>query len=818
VDEVALPSRAEIVVVGGGVAGCSVAYHLSQLGIADVLLLEQGRLAGGTTWHSVGVVSQLRSSRTLTEMSLSSIALYRRLEAQTGVDPGWVQCGGLAVARTPERMVQLNRASALGRYWGVDTGSVSVQEAADLWPSMTADDLVGAVWSPGDGKVNAVGLTHALAKGARLRGAKIAERTRATGLRVQRNRVSGVVVEGEQTIECDVLVICGGYWSKVIGEWAGVTVPLFPAEHFYVVTDAVEGIRPHMPAVRDPDGWTYFKDEGAGLLVGGFEPIAKPWIDPKDIPYPFEFQLLPDNWEQFKVIFSGACRRLPVLETVGIKKMYNGPESFTPDGGMLLGQAPHLRNCYLACGFNSSGVGLAGGLGEVLAQWVEDGEPPCDVTALDVRRFAPFHGNSTWLRERVAESVGFHFSVPWPNREATTGRGLRRSAVHEKLRRAGASFGAKMGWERANWYAPPGVAPTVEYSFGRQNWWPYVRREHEATRARVSLFDLSSFAKFTLKGPDAGQVLQQLCSNDIGVRPGRIVYTAMLNDRAGYVSDLTVTRVAEYEYLIVTGAGQATADFDYLETAVADCRAEVIDVTSDYAVLAVMGPLSRTLLGRLSSSDLRTSSFAFGESHLIDVGGCTCRASRITNVGELGWELYVPAGMACALYEQLLVTGEDLGLTHAGYYALDSLRLEKGYRAWGRELSPDVTPAEAGLLFTCKLRSGLEFRGRDALKAQIREGMYRRLVSITVGEPEAVIWGGEVVLRDGIPVGATTSGAFGYTIGKPVGFAFLRREEAPIENTWITSGSYEVDIAGHRFPADVYIRAPYDPAGTRVRE
>jgi heterotetrameric sarcosine oxidase gamma subunit len=818
-DERRVPPRARAVVIGGGVVGCSIAYHLAHLGWRDVLLLEQGRLSCGTTWHSVGVVSQLRSQRSLTKLSLASIELYERLGREAGLDTGWNRCGGLAVARTEERLTQLLRGAALGRTLGVQGERISLQEAQALWPLMRTDDLAGAVWSPGDGKVNAIDLTQALARGARLAGARIVEGLGVRDIQVENGAVSGVVTTTGDVIECEVVVNAAGQWSKKVGALAGVTVPLHPTEHFYVITDAVEGIRPHMPAVRDPDGWTYFKDEGDGILVGGFEPVAQPWVSSEDIPEHFEFQLLPENWEQFSVIMENAIVRIPVLEKTGIRKMFNGPESFTPDSTLIMGEAPEVRGFFVACGFNSSGVGYAGGVGLALAEWIVSGEPTLDLSSVDIRRFAPYFGNTTWLRERVQESEGMHFALPWPNKEPVTARPLRRSPLYEPLVRAGVCFGTKMGWERPNWFAPAGVEPEVSFSFGRQNWFPFVREEHLATRERIALFDLSSFAKFILKGPDAETVMQCLCSNDVAVPPGRIVYTAILNDHAGYESDLTVTRISEDEFLIVTGAGQATRDFAWIERALGHTvRAQLVDVTAAYSVLSLMGPRSRALLEALSPDRFDSDAFPFASSREIQLGRATCRATRITNVGELGWELHVGADMALTVYEHLMEAGADFGLTNAGYYALDSLRLEKGYRAWGRELTPDVTPLEAGLLFACKLKTAVPFRGREALERQLTGGSHRRLAIFVLDDPEPILWGGEVILRDDETVGFTTSGAFGHTLERSVAFGYVEREGREwIDERWLKEGQYAIESATELHSATLHLRPPYDPTGSRVK-
>ncbi len=816
-----VPSHARVVVVGGGIIGCSTAYHLAKLGWTDVVLLEQGQLSCGTTWHAAGLVGQLRSQESMTTLIRYSTRLYGELEAETGLATGWKNCGSLSVARTPERLVQLKRTAAIARAYGVACEVVGPREAGELWPVMRTDDLVGGVWLPGDGKANPSDLTQALARGARSRGARIIERTRVTAIVAADGVVRGVrwrnSAGDEGRIDCEVVVNCAGQWAKAVGRLCGVTVPLHSAEHYYIVTERIDGVHPDLPVMRDPDGFIYFKEEVGGLVMGGFEPDAKPW-GMEGLPDDFEFRLLPEDWDQFEPLMNNAIRRVPSLATAGIKQFLNGPESFTPDNNFILGEAPELRNFYVGAAFNSMGIASAGGAGLALAEWIVAGEPTMDLWPVDIRRFARFNGNDRWLHDRVKETLGLHYALPWPNRELESARPLRRSPLYPHLKAAGACFGTRMGWERANFFAPAGTTPAIEYAYGRQNWFAASAAEHHAARNAVALFDMSSFSKFLVKGRDAEGVLQGLMGNDVAVPVGRTVYSAMLNERGGFESDLTLTRRAADEFLVVTGSAQTTRDLSYIERRIpAGAHCVIVDVTGLYAVLAVMGPRSRELLSKVSDADLGPVAFPFGDSREIDLGYAIVRATRLSYVGELGWELYVPVEQAVSVYETLVVAGRDLGLRDAGYYALDSLRLEKGYRAWGRELTPDYTPLEAGLGFAVKLAKDVSFRGRDALLRQRAQGVTRRMAIVTLSDPEATLWGGELIVRDGRPSGHLTSAAYGHTIGRAVGMGYVVSNAGPADDEFIASGRYQVDVAGTLHEAVVALRAPYDPSSRRVR-
>jgi heterotetrameric sarcosine oxidase gamma subunit len=814
----AMTERARVVIIGGGVIGTSVAYHLTQMGWTDVLLLEQGQLSSGTTWHAAGLVGQLRASESGTRLVQYSTELYDSLEAETGLSAGFRRCGGVTVARTADRLTQLRRTAATAEAYELDCELLTPAQARDRYPVMQVDDLKGAIWLPGDGRANPTDLTAALARGARDRGAVIRERTRVTAILSDGGAVTGVRTD-RGDVEAEVVVNCAGQWAKQVGALAGVTVPLHSAEHFYVVTDQVDGVHRDLPVLRDPDGYTYFKEEVGGLVVGGFEPDAKPWVAPDALPYPFEFQLLDEDWDHFAILMDSAVHRIPVLAQTGIKKFYNGPESFTPDNQFILGEAPELRNFFVGAGFNSVGIASAGGAGRALAEWIVAGEPVMDLTSVDIRRFARFNGNNQWLHDRVSEVLGLHYAIPWPNRELTTARPFRRSPAYHLLKEANACFGSRMGWERANFFAPPGQPPDIEYGWGQQNWQPWSSAEQRATRGGVAVFDQTSFSKYLVTGPDAEQALQWLCTADIGVPPGRTVYTGMLNARGTYEADITVTRVSPDQFLLVSSAATTERDQDHITRRMpSGCVASVVDVTSAYAVYGVMGPRSRDLLARLSRADFSDEAFPFGTSREIDLGYATVRATRITYVGELGWELYVPAEFAVGAYEDLVAVGAAFGLVNAGYYAIESLRLEKAYRAFGRELTPDYNPVEAGLLFACKLKTGIGFLGREAVEKARAAGPRRRLVSLVLAGQDAMIWGGELVLRDGVAVGQVTSGAWGEAVGGCVGLAYIRQPDGGVVTPdWTRAGAYQVNVGGTLYPATVHLRPPFDPAGDRIK-
>jgi 4-methylaminobutanoate oxidase (formaldehyde-forming) len=808
-----VPAHARAVIVGGGIVGCSVAYHLTKLGWRDVVLLERRELSCGTTWHAAGLVGQIRSSHNLTRLASYGAVLYERLEAETGQATGFRRSGSLSVARTAERMIELKRGASMARCFGVDVQVISPGEAGRRWPLMRTDDLAGAVWIPGDGRTNPIDTTLALARGARNGGATILENVTVTGIQRERGAATGVRTD-HGDITCEVVVNCAGMWGREVGRMAGVNVPLHAAEHFYIVTEPMAGVTRDLPVLRDTDGYIYVREEVGGLLMGGFEPAAKPWgMD--GIPADFKFALLPEDWEHFRVLMEQACVRIPALETAPVRRHVNGPESFTPDNRYMLGEAPELRNFFVAVGFNSIGIASAAGAGRALAEWIVGGEPAMDLWDVDIRRFMPFQGNARYLRERTREVVGLLYAMHWPFRQPETARGVRRSVLHDRLAARGAAFGVVAGWERANWFAPHGAEPRYAYTYGRQNWFATAAAEHRAVREAVGLFDQSSLAKLLLQGPDTTATLQRLCANDVDVPVGRIVYTQMLNARGGIECDLTVTRLAADAYLVVTVAAAATHDADWIRRGIATTRVTLTDVTSACTVLGVMGPRSRDLLARLTGADLSNAAFPFGTVREIELGYASVRATRITYVGELGWELYVPTELAMGVYDDVVAAGEGLGLRHAGYHAMDSLRVEKGYRSWGHDIGSEDTPLEAGLSFAVAFQKG-GFTGREALLRQRDTPLERRLVMFALDDPEPLLLGDEPIWRDGALVGRITSGAYGHTLGRAVGMGYVAHPDG-VDAAFVQAGRWELEIATERFAAAARLEPLYDPTSARVR-
>jgi glycine cleavage system aminomethyltransferase T/glycine/D-amino acid oxidase-like deaminating enzyme len=810
-----IPETARVVIIGGGIMGCSVAYHLTKSGLKDVVLLEQGRLSCGTTWHAAGLVGLLRTNKSITRLIQYSADLYARLDAETGQATGWKQCGSLLVARTPERAELFKRVASASRVQGVPCEPISIRDAAERYPLMRTDDLVGVLWLPNDGKVNPADVTQALAKGARAAGVRIFEQTRVTAIHRKADVVTGVATS-RGDVKAEIVVNCAGQWAKQVGRLCGVTVPLHSAEHMYIVTGRIDGVHPDLPVLRDPDGYIYVKEEVGGLLMGGFEPQAKPWAM-DGIPENFEFGILPDDWDQFEILMQNALIRLPVLETAEIKTFMNGPESFTPDNNFILGEAPELKNFFVGAGFNSMGIASAGGAGRALAEWIVAGEPTLDLWPVDIRRFARFHDNDALLHDRVKEVLGLHYKMPWPNRELESVRPFRCSPLYDRLAAKHAIFGSKMGWERANFFAPSLAEAKIDYSFARQNWFPYVEAEQKAAREAVAVFDQTSFGKLLLQGRDALGVLQRLCANEINVPVGTSVYTGMLNARGNYESDVTVARIAADRFLIVTGAGQATRDTAWIERHVAPSEhAFLTDVTSAYSVIAIMGPRARDLLSRLTKVRIDSAAFPFGAVRDIGIGSANVLAARRTYVGELGWELFVPTELATGVYDAIMNAGVDLGARDAGYYAIESLRLEKAYRAWGHELGPDVNPFEAGLSFAVRFDKG-DFIGRNALLATKNKVATKRLLSfVGLSSDVPLAYGGEVILRDGAPIGEVTSAAFGHTVQSIVTLGFITLEGVDADSKLLVS-RFEIDIAGQRVPIRASFTAPYDPTGARIK-
>ena len=803
-----LPSHAEIIIVGGGIAGCSTAYHLAKAGKTDVLLLEQGKLTSGTTWHAAGLIGQMRPNRNMTAMSKYGIELYAALEAETGLATGWKQCGSVNVASTPERMQVLRKQAAMAHSFGVECHLISPQEAGERYPVMRTDDLQGAIWLPGDGKANPADLCMSLAKGGRNRGVRMHEGIEVTGVIVENGQVKGVrTAQGE--VRCEVLVNCAGQWARQFGLLAGVNVPLYPAEHFYIVTGKIEGVHPMLPVMRDPDGFIYYKEEVGGLLMGGFEPVAKPWrVDP--IPADFQFQLLGEDWDQFEPLMKNAIHRTPCLETAEIKMLLNGPESFTPDGNFILGEAPELRNYFVCAGFNSSGIANSGGAGRLMAEWIVGGEPSTDLWDVDIRRFGPFTGNRRALAERTAETLGLHYAMRWPRQELETVRPLRTSPLYDLLTAKGAEFGSRNGWERANYFKASAATARPDHTLGRPGWLPGMIEEQRATRETVALYDQSSFSKLLLAGRDALAVLQRLCAKNMDVPVNRMVYTALLNERGGFESDVTVIRqqpnAMGERYLIVTGSAQTVRDFDWIARHIQPQEHAILtDITPLYSVLSLMGPNAQTLLARLCPDDLSATSLKFSWTRLIDLGHARVRAARMSYVGGPGYEMYVPVEMTRHVYLALHDAGADLGLRDAGYYALDALRIERGRRAWGAELGPDETTFEAGMMAAVDLDKPGGFIGRDALLARQGQPLRKKLVTLVVASPEPYLWGGESIWVNGQAAGEISSAGWSPAAGACMALGYVRGELANLVHTGTVA---ELDLWGERITARLYDQLP----------
>ena len=810
-----LPSRARVVIIGGGVVGCSVAYHLTKVGISDVVLLERKQLCCGTTWHAAGLVGQLRASQNLTRLAQYSAELYAELEAETGQATGFKQNGSIGLATTKDRFEELKRGASMASVFGLEVEVISPADVKSMYPLVNVDDVVGAVYLPKDGQINPADVTQALARGARMGGAAILEETKVTGIRRADGRVIGVATEAGD-VACDYVVNCAGMWGREVGALAGVHVPLHACEHFYIVTEPHPDVTPDLPVLRDPDNFAYYKEDAGKILLGAFEPQAKPWgMD--GIPEDFCFDQLPEDMDHFMPVLERAMRRMPLLETAGIRTWFCGPESFTPDDRYHLGEAPECRGYFVACGFNSIGVQSAGGAGKVIAEWIGDGHAPMDLWDVDVRRNLPFQTNPRYLRERVSESLGLLYAPHWPFYQYRTSRGVRTSPLHERLAAKGACFGEAQGWERPNWYAPAGVRPVYAYSYGRQNWFDYTGTEHRAVREAVGLFDLSSFGKFLVEGADAEAVLDRVAANSMAVEPGRIVYTQWLNERGGIEADLTVTRLEEERFLIVTGVASQRRDFHWLKRHIPDgAHAWLTDVTSGYAVIALMGPKSRDLLAELTDADLSNEAFPFATSRDIDVGYAHVRASRMSYVGELGWELYPPTEFAAGVYDAVVAAGEQHGLVHAGFHALNSLRMEKAFRHWGHDITDEDTPLEAGLGFAVAWDKNVEFVGRAALLAQREAGVAKRLVQFALEDPEPLLYHNEPVWRDGERVGYITSAMYGYTLGRAVGLGYVNHALG-VDAAFVNEGAYEIEIAGDRYPARASLRPLYDPKAERMK-
>ncbi len=810
-----LPSHAQIVVIGGGIIGCSTAYHLARDHKADVLLIEQGSLTSGSTWHAAGLVGQLRSSASITRVLKYSVELYKGLEAETGLATGWKMTGCLRLATNQDRWTEFKRLATTAGSFGMEMHLVSPDEVKRMWPLMNVDDLVGASWLPTDGQASPSDITQSLAKGARMHGAKIVENVRVIGFEMKDGRITAVKTS-QGDVSCEKVVNCAGQWARQVGALAGINVPLQAVKHQYIITEKIEGLSTDAPTIRDPDRRTYYKEEVGGLVMGGYEPNPQPWLT-GDLPEDWAFRLFDDDFDHFEQHMIQAVERVPALETVGVKQMINGPESFTPDGNFILGAAPECKNMFVGAGFNAFGIASGGGAGWVLAQWVVDGEAPLDLWVVDIRRFAGMHRDRQWVCDRTLEAYGKHYTIAFPHEEYESGRPRLVSPLYNRLKASGAVFGSKLGWERPNWFAPSGVEAKDVYSMGRQNWFEPVGDEHRHVREAVGVFDQSSFAKYELSGPDALKALDWICANDVNKPVGRLTYTQLLNTRGGIEADLTVARFAEDKFYIVTGTGFRTHDFGWISDHIpAGLNCTLSDITEDWGTLSLMGPRARDVLAAVTAADVSNTVFPFGHVRDIEIAGATVRALRVTYVGELGWELHIPITALGEVYDALMAAGKTHDIRPIGYRALESLRLEKGYRAWSSDITPNDTPFEAGLGWAVKLRKNIDFLGRRALEGLAGQPLKKRLMGFTVDDPSIVLAGRETILRNGEPVGYLTSGGYGYTLGQNIGYGYVRNAEG-VSDDYLKSGTYELVVAAEKTQATPHFGAMFDPAMDKIK-
>lgn len=809
-----VPERAQVVIIGGGIVGASIAYHLTELGWTDVVLLERHTLTSGTTWHAAGLVGQLRATHNMTRLAAYSADLYHRLEHDMDHPTGFKKVGSLSVADNHERLEELVRGAGMARCFDVDIEVIEADELVERWPLINPDGILGGVWIPSDGQASPVDTTMALAAVAKKNGAKIVEGISVESIRTSDGRAIGVDTDNGP-IDAEYVVTAAGMWSHQLGRDVGVNIPLHACEHFYLVTEPVPDLPSGLPVLRDTDNCIYVKEDAGRLLVGAFEPIAKPF-GAKGLPHDRPFMQLDEDWDHLAPVYERACERIPILNEIGIRLFFNGPEAFTPDDRYLLGPTPELDNHFVAAGFNSVGIQSAGGAGKVLAEWIVDGRPPMDLWDVDIRRAQPFQTNRRYLHDRSVESLGLLYAMHWPFRQVETARGVRRSPFHDRLINLGACHGENGGWERPNWFAPEGVEPKYEYTYGRQNWFEHSAAEHRACRENAALFDQTSLAKILVQGPDAAAVLNKISSANVDVQPGTSVYTTWLNDRGGIEADLTVNRLDEERFLVVTAYTTQLKDSDWIIRNVPDgSRVAVTDVTSAWATLGIFGPKARDFVSPITDADLSNEAFPFGTLQEIDFGYARAIAVRRTYMGELGWEIYLPTEFAVGAFDQLWESGQPNGLELAGMHAMNSLRMEKAYRHWGDDICDEDTPLEAGLSWGVAWDKPGGFIGRDALLSQRETGITRRLVQFRIDDPEPLLYHNEPVYKDGTIVGRITSGMYGHTVGAALGMGYVSHE-VDVPRDQVIEGSFEVEINGKRFPATASFRPFYDPESKQV--
>ena len=801
-----------VVIIGGGVAGCSIAYHLGRMGWRDVVVLDKGELTSGSTFHSAGLVGQLRSSVALTRINMASVELYDRLREETGRDPGWHKVGSLRLASSKERLLELKRQAGWARTFGFPLSVITAREAVDLFPLMSAEGLEGAAYLPTDGHIDPAGLTYALAEGARANGVRFRTGVSVEAITVDNARVSAVVTS-HGTIQTEVVVNAAGIWAPEIGRMVGVRIPIVAMAHQYLTTKPIDGVRKDFPTLRDPDRLVYFREEVGGLVMGGYERGPAPWgLD--GIPPDFTHRLLTPDWERFDALMEGAVSRVPAVARAEVIRLINGPEAFTPDGEFILGEAPEARGFFVAAGFCAHGIAGAGGVGKVMAEWIVEGRPRLDLWRMDLRRFGPHYTDRDYTLGQVVETYSTYYDIHYPFEERRAGRGRRLSPTYPRLQALACAFGEKAGWERPNWFDvnTNGFKPTYEArDWARRHWSPAIEAEHRATRERAGLFDETSFSKLEVSGPGALRLLQRLTDNEMDKPVGSVTYTQMLNEQGGIECDLTVTHVAADRFLLITGTAFGPHDLAWIRSHLpADGTVTALDVTDRYACLGLWGPRARVILELTTDDDVSNAGFPYLTARRITVGGVAVLALRVTYVGELGWEMYMPMDQGLRVWDTLWEAGREFGLVAAGYRAIDSLRLEKGYRYWSAEVTPEYTPYEAGLGFCVKLDKG-EFIGRRALIAQRERGLPRRLVCLTLADPVAVALGGEPILYKDQPVGRVTSGGYGYTVGKSIAYGYVPTALAA------TGTALAVEVFGEVIPAEVATEPLYDPKGEKIR-
>ncbi len=812
-----VPLKASAVIIGGGVAGCSVAYHLAKLGWKDIVLLERKQLTCGTTWHAAGLIAQLRQTKNTTKLAKYSQELYGTLEEETGVATGFRRCGSITVALTEERKEEIYRQASMARAFGVEVEEISPSEVKARYEHLNIDDVAGAVYLPLDGQGDPGNIAQAMAKGAKMNGAQVIEGVKVTAIHQKDGRVTGVDwkrdgVDEQGTIEADYVVNCGGMWAHEVGRMANVNVPLHACEHFYIVTENIPGLK-QLPVLRVPDECAYYKEDAGKMLLGAFEPNAKPW-GMGGIKEDFCFDQLPEDFDHFEPILEKAVERMPMLAEAGIHTFFNGPESFTPDDSYHIGEAPNLKNFYVCAGFNSIGIQSSGGAGMAVAQWMNDGERPFDLGDVDINRMQPFQGNKTYLFERSKETLGLLYADHFPYRQKETARGIRRTPFHYQLLERGAVMGELAGWERANWFAREAQAAEYVYSWSRQNFFDNVREEHMAVRQNVGMYDMSSFGKIRVEGPDAESFLNYVGGGNYSVPNGKIVYTQFLNDRGGIEADVTITRLTETSYLVVTPAATRLADQTWLERHKGDFNVVITDVTAGEGVLAIMGPRSRELLETVSSADFSNDVNPFGTAQNIEIGMGLGRVHRVTYVGELGWELYVSADMCGHVFETIAEAGHDFGMRLCGMHMMDTCRIEKGFRHFGHDITCEDHVLEAGLGFAVK-KDKPSFIGRDAVLKKQDEGLSSRLVQFRLKEPEPLLYHHEPVVRDGEIVSYLTSGSYGHALEGAIGLGYVPCEGETAAQ--VLESDYEIEIAGVRVKAEASLKPMYDPKSERVK-